>query len=159
MAAESQFLFYALIMGIFITFVYDILRIFRRVIPHNNFWISVEDLFFWIYCTAEVFLLMYHQGNGTLRWFAVLGAFIGMGSYKKLISPFFVKYITMLLNKLLEPLVKFGKWILQPIAKAISKMGKAAGKIKQQTLRKRKHTKWQLKKKLTFLVKMLKMTL
>ena len=54
MANENIFLFYALIMGIFITFVYDILRIFRRVLPHNSFWVSVEDLCFWIYCSAEV---------------------------------------------------------------------------------------------------------
>lgn len=159
MAAESQFLFYALIMGIFITFVYDILRIFRRVVPHNNFWVSVEDLLFWIYCAAEVFLLMYYQGNGTLRWFAILGALVGMGSYKKLISPFFVKYVTLVLNKLIEPIVKVGKWIWRPIGKGASKIRKATGNVRQQATKKRRHIKWRLKKKLTFLVKMLKMTL
>lgn len=159
MAAESQFLFYALIMGIFITFVYDILRIFRRVVPHNNFWVSLEDLLFWMYCAAEVFLLMYYQGNGTLRWFAILGALVGMGSYKKLISPFFVKYVTLLLNKLLQPIVKAGKWILRPIGKVTSKIRKATGNVRQQAAKKRRHIKWRLKKKLTFLVKMLKMTL
>ena len=91
MAAENEFMLYALLMGIFITFIYDILRIFRRVIPHNGFFVSLEDLFFWIYCAMEVFLLMYHESNGTLRWFAVLGAVAGMFAYKKLISPFFVK--------------------------------------------------------------------
>lgn len=98
MANENTFLLHALLMGIFITFVYDGLRILRRVIPHNSFFVSLEDLGFWIYCGAEVFLLMYHESNGTLRWFAVMGALAGMLFYKKLISPFFVKYVSLLLG-------------------------------------------------------------
>ena len=78
MAGENEFLLHALLMGIFITFIYDLLRIFRRVIPHNGFFVSMEDLAFWIYCGGEVFLMMYHEGNGSLRWFAVLGALSGM---------------------------------------------------------------------------------
>ena len=86
MANENIFLFYALAMGIFITFLYDILRIIRRVLPHNHFWVSVEDLSFWIYCAAEVFLLLHHESDGALRWFAVLGALTGMLLYKKLVQ-------------------------------------------------------------------------
>ena len=37
MASEKEFLLHALLMGIFITFVYDLLRIFRRVVPHKAF--------------------------------------------------------------------------------------------------------------------------
>lgn len=159
MAGENEFLLYALIMGIFITFVYDILRIFRRVVPHGNFWISMEDLCFWIYCAMEVFLLMYHESNGTLRWFAVLGAMAGMLAYKKLISPFFVKYASLLLNKMIEPIVKAAKWLWRPIAKSGAKLKGTAGKVKHRAFGKKSHIKWILKKKLTMLVKMLKMTL
>ena len=84
MAGENQFLLHSLMMGAFILFVYDILRVIRRVIPHGWFWVAVEDLVFWFYCGAEVFLLMYHESNGTLRWFAVTGALVGMFLYKKL---------------------------------------------------------------------------
>ena len=55
MASENEFLLYSLLTGIFITFVYDLLRIFRRVIPHKLIFVSLEDLAFWIYCAAEVF--------------------------------------------------------------------------------------------------------
>ena len=34
--------------------LYDIFRIFRRVVPHGNFWIGVEDFFYWLCCTAVV---------------------------------------------------------------------------------------------------------
>lgn len=122
MANENEFLLHALFMGIFVTFVYDILRIFRRVVPHNSFFVSLEDCLFWVYCAVRVFLLMYHESNGTLRWFAIFGALSGMYVYMRLVSPLFVKYVSWLLQKLLHilgralgfllrPVVRFIKWI------------------------------------------------
>lgn len=103
MEQENLFLLHALRMGIFISFLYDILRVYRRLFPHGLFWVSVEDLVFWIYCSAEVFFLMHREGDGNLRWFAVLGAMLGMGVYVKLVSPLFVKYSLMVLG----PVVRF----------------------------------------------------
>lgn len=153
---ENLFLFYALLMGIFITFVYDILRIFRRVIPHGSFLVSVEDIGFWIYCGVKVFLLMYHESDGTLRWFAVLGALVGMLLYKKLISGFFVKGASFLLQKLLGILVKVGTILLKPLAAVLKKARKSAIARKAKASREKEHRRWHLKKKLTFLGKMLK---
>lgn len=156
MVNENLFLLYALLMGIFITFVYDILRIVRRVIPHRNWLVSLEDIGFWIYCAAKVFLLMYHESNGTLRWFAVLGAMVGMSLYKLLISPFFVKYTSLALKKVLKVLVKIVSILCKPMAAVLRKARKAAEKGKVRALRRREHRKWWLKKKLTFLGKMIK---
>ncbi len=156
MENENIFLFYALLMGIFITFVYDILRIIRRVIPHGSFLISIEDIAFWIYCAVKVFVLMYHESNGTLRWFAILGALVGMLLYKKLISTFFVKYTSLLLQKVIGILGKIGKLIFKPFIYATNKGKKAANKAKTRVVRRRSHLKWFLKKKLTFLRKMIK---
>ena len=47
---EIQFLLHSVLLGIIITFVYDNIRVVRRVVPHKSFFVSVEDLFFWI-CT------------------------------------------------------------------------------------------------------------
>lgn len=152
---ENVFLFYALLMGIFITFVYDILRIFRRVIPHGSFLVSLEDIAFWIYCAAEVFLLMYHESNGTLRWFAVLGAMVGMLAYKKLISTSFVKYMSRILQKLLILINKVGGIILKPFCLAGRKVLGTAGKA----VHKGKRNGHFVKKKLTFFLKVLKMNL
>lgn len=162
MANENVFLLYALLMGIFITFIYDILRIFRRVVPHGELWVSFEDIAFWIYCAAKVFLLMYHESDGTLRWFAVLGALVGMMAYKKLVSPFLVKYVSLLLRKILQALAKAGAFLLKPVGKlwtrmqiAISKASAGAMQRKRRKEgRKRSHF---MKKKLTYLLKVLKM--
>ncbi len=159
MTAENRFLLYALFMGIFITFVYDFIRIFRRVVPHGTLWISLEDLGFWIYCGVEVFLLMYHESDGTLRWFAVLGAFVGMFLYKKLISTYFVKYVSLGIIKLLAPLKKFLSWVSKPFVKVIRVLKEKAKSAKGKIKRNPRRIRWYLKKKLTFLLKMLKMTI
>ena len=155
MADENMFLLYALIMGIFITFVYDLLRIFRRVVPHNRFWVSAEDLGFWIYCAAQVFLLMYHESNGSLRWFAVLGAMVGMMVYKKTISVILVKYVSLVLSKILSFIGKGLKFLLRPFAF----VGKAAGKAAGRVSGKQKSLNNFLKNKLKLFFKMLKMVI
>ena len=152
MSSENEFLLHALLMGIFITFVYDILRIFRRVVPHGGFLVSLEDMVFWIYCAAEVFLMMYHESNGNLRWFAVIGALIGMLLYKKLVSPWFVKYVSLWLGKVL-------KFILKPFRTAKAKGEAAAKAVGNKFYRLMRNGKRHIKIRLTFLLKMLKMTL
>lgn len=159
MVNENAFLLYALVMGIFVTFVYDILRIMRRVFPHSGFMTSLEDLGFWIYCAAEVFLLMYQMSDGTLRWFAVLGALVGIVVYKKLVSPWFVKYTSLALKKVVEILGRVFRFIFKPIKKLLRKIGQTVRKNAGRAAYRRHKVKKVFKKKLTFLLKVLKMTM
>lgn len=159
MENENIFLLHALLMGIFITFVYDLLRIFRRVVPHASFFVSLEDLVFWVYCGAEVFLLMYRESDGSLRWFAVLGALFGMFLYKKLVSRLFVKYVSLFLNKLLEILRKIFKFICRPFCFAGRKAGKTAYKAGGGIHRLLRRMGRAVKNRLTIFLKMLKMSL
>ena len=101
---ENVFLLHAVLLGVEITFLYDILRILRRVFVHSGIMVSLEDIAFWIYCAGEVFLLMFRESNGNLRWFAVLGALTGMYLYHRAFSPLLVKYISGLLNSILNPI-------------------------------------------------------
>ncbi len=159
MASESVFLLHALFMGIFITFVYDLLRIFRRVVPHAAFFVSLEDRVFWIYCGAEVFLLMYHEGNGSLRWFAVIGALAGMLLYKWLVSRLLVKYVSLTLNKVLQVLGKIIKFIGRPFCFAGRKAGKTAHRAGGKMHRLLHRIKSGIKNRLTIFLKLLKMNL
>lgn len=129
MEGENIFLLHAFLLGVFITFIYDLLRIFRRVIPHSAFFVSLEDLLFWIYCAGEVFLMMYHESDGTLRWFAVGGALFGMFLYKKILSRILVKYVSLVLNKVLSAVGKVLAWLCTPLRFAGRKTGKAVRKI------------------------------
>lgn len=148
MVNENSFVIYAMIMGVFITFLYDIIRIFRRVVPHGSFLTALEDIVFWIYSASEVFLLMYHESDGTLRWFAVLGAMAGMFCYKKLISGPFVKYVSFLLNKIVLLAKKIIDILLKPfrvVGGKVAHKGRKEGRL--------------FKKKLTFFLKVLKMNM
>lgn len=106
MSSEVVYMLCAFRLGIGITFLYDCLRVFRRVLPHSGFWVSLEDLLFWCYCTAEVFLMMNRVSNGILRWYAVLGALAGMGLYLGIFSKPFVRVGTAVWKKPVEFLGK-----------------------------------------------------
>ena len=99
---DNYFLFYSLVMGISVTVLYDLLRIFRRVVKHGDALISLEDLIYWVVVAISVFYMMHEENNGTMRWFAILGALTGMFIYKKLISNFFVNTISSAFNFLLK---------------------------------------------------------
>ncbi len=159
MANENEFLLQSLFMGVFITFIYDILRIFRRVIPHRKFAISLEDILFWIYCAVKVFLMMHHESNGTLRWFAVLGALTGMLLYKKLFSPFFVKWVSFGLQKVIGFVAKIVSILFKPFMAVGKKAAKTANKAKKGVSSQSGRLKRLIKNKLTFFLKVLKMNL
>lgn len=152
MASENEFLLHAFLLGVFVTLLYDLLRIFRRIVPHNLFFVSVEDLGFWVYCGAEVFLLMYRESNGTLRWFAVFGALLGMALYRKLCSPFLVKYVSLILGKVLG-------WLSWPLRKLMRFAGKGAAKTRSCIATLIHRIGRQIKNKLTYFLKMLKIGL
>ncbi len=152
MASENVFLIYAVLMGILITFIYDWLRILRRLIPHNNFGVSVEDLIFWVFCAIEVFLLMNNESNGTLRWFAVLGALTGMIAYKKIISAFLVKYVTLILQTIF-------RFLWKPFSIIGNFIRKGSQKVSRRIVHRRNRIGLFLKNKLTLFLKLLKIVL
>lgn len=123
MSEENVFLLSAFASGIFITFIYDILRIFRRVVPHGGLMVSLEDMVFWIYCAIHIFQLMHRESNGSLRWFAVMGALAGMLLYKKTVSSLLVRYVSLILCRALGLLGRLLRFFLRPAARA----GRMAG--------------------------------
>lgn len=149
---ENQFLFYSIAMGAFITFVYDLLRILRRVISHNSFFVSLEDLAFWVFCAVSVFLMMLRLSDGTLRWFAVLGALAGMFVYRKTVSGFWVKSVSGLLGGLLRITGKILEFFSRPFRVA----GRKGKETVQCGARRGKLFFRYLKNRLTRLPKMLK---
>lgn len=159
MANENEFLVHALLMGIFVTFVYDVIRIFRRVVTHNSFFVSLEDLGFWIYCGGTVFLLMYHESNGELRWFAVLGAVGGMLLYGKTVSPFFVKYVSLILSRLLGIAGRALRWLFRPLRSLLRKAGRGAKRAEGGAARIFRSIGRRIKFRLTYFMKMLKIGL
>ena len=97
---EIMFLLDSFFLGAVITCVYDSFLILRRLIRHNMLLISLEDLVFWIACAVSVYYVLYEENNGILRWFAVVGACVGMIAYKKTLSPWIVCGVSGVLEKI-----------------------------------------------------------
>ena len=66
---ELLFLGSSVLVGMGLFFLYDILRIFRRILPHGNIWIGVEDFLYWIILPA--WSLSFYTGKMT-AWCAGL---------------------------------------------------------------------------------------
>lgn len=61
------------------------------MISHRNFWVSLEDLVFWVYAAVLIFKLQLELSQGVLRGFSILGMLLGMGLYNKLIGGFLIR--------------------------------------------------------------------
>ncbi|MEG1973272.1 MAG: spore cortex biosynthesis protein YabQ [Oscillospiraceae bacterium] len=78
----------AFFMGMASVLAYLILLGFRAVIPHNSFFLGVEDFLFCVILSLKVFLLAMQLTFGELRWYIFVG--IGSGA---LIMALFLKKI------------------------------------------------------------------
>ena len=63
--------------GIYVCLIYFAIRVLRRIVKHSLFWISIEDLVFWIGTGIYLFIEMYRTCAGSIRWYFVLGVSVG----------------------------------------------------------------------------------
>lgn len=80
----------SMLAGNIVFLVYCCLRVFRRIIGHGLFLISVEDFFFWLWTGLYLFGKIYDTSDGSIRWFFVAGVFAG-GACSYFAAHFFVK--------------------------------------------------------------------
>ena len=90
----------SLVMGGWLMIVYDSLRLLRLLIHHNSLFMGMEDFFYWIYAGGAVFMLLYEQNDGSFRFYAVAGVFLGMAAYDRFVSRIFFRCLK-----------KFSRWL------------------------------------------------
>ena len=73
--------------------VYSAIRVVRRIIKHNLFFVSLEDLIFWIGTGIYLFAKIYQTSNGSIRWYFVIGVLVGGILTHLIIYKFIKKYI------------------------------------------------------------------
>lgn len=76
-ANELSIFVSACLLGNLICLVYYALRVFRRLVKHSLFWVSIEDLIFWVGTAIYLFMEMYRTCGGSIRWYFVLGVLVG----------------------------------------------------------------------------------
>ena len=74
------------VLGILLMISYDLLRLFRLLIPHGSLWTGLEDFFYWIYCAVMTFSLLFYENDGILRGYVIVSSFLGMFLYDRLVS-------------------------------------------------------------------------
>lgn len=103
---ELQFFAFSLLRGILILLIYDLIRIFRRVVPHGAAAIALEDILYWLLTAFLIFQLLYRENDGTIRGYALLAVGLGMLVYYRTLSKFLVNALAWILNKILSFLLK-----------------------------------------------------
>jgi len=133
---EALFFGVSVLCGMGLIFIYDLFRILRRLIPHGNIWIGIEDACYWLFSTVAVFLLLYRENDGMMRAFCFLGIGIGGAIYAFLLSRFVVKICVKIFGGVLKlfrkifgvigkPFVGTARKILNFLGKQLKKLYKA----------------------------------
>lgn len=113
---ELDFFLYAALSGIILSAAYDIFRILRRIYAHSCIWIAIEDFIYWIGSALFISYILLKENNGTIRWFFVLGIFLGMLIYNLTLSHYLVQFISGILNKLLTVIIRIFKTLFFPFS-------------------------------------------
>jgi len=103
---ELQFFGLAVLRGVLILVLYDIIRIIRRVMPHGIWIVTVEDIAYWIATALLVFQLLYQENDGAVRGYALLAVAVGMLLYHQTVSNWLVSHISGILRWCLGILLK-----------------------------------------------------
>lgn len=136
---EAVFLGISLLLGVGLFFLYDIFRIFRRIVPHGNVWIALEDICYWMVCTAAVFVMLYQENDGMVRGFALGGIVLGMLCYYCLFSRLVIRLHVAVLRAVLGVLRKiFGFFykIFSFLFRPFCRVGKKGGGFLKKQLKK-----------------------
>ncbi len=152
---ELTFFTHSVLMGLVITFIYDWIRVLRRLFKHGTVLMSVEDLLFWLACGIGVFYMLYRENDGTLRWFAVFGAAVGMFFYKLVVRDAFVNVMSTCLHKIMWFVFHLLQIVLKPL-KCLYSVGKTFVLYMGKKLKKCKDF---IKKRLTVFIKTIRMVL
>ena len=152
---EVTFFLHSILMGLIITFAYDWIRIFRRLFKHGKVLTSIEDLLYWFACGIGVFYMLYMENSGVLRWFAVMGAALGMFFYKAIIKNRFADVMSTYIHKIMWFIFRMIQIVLKPIKCLFS----AARRFVRFIFRIIKKVKQFVKKRLTVFIKNLRIVL
>lgn len=115
MNREVILFFQAACAGGVLLLCYDILVVFRRVMPHCKAVMAVQDVLFWVLAGFVLFAGIYRGNEGKLRNFLFLGSFLGFCLCRVTISPIFVAAFVKILGLAVFLAEKTVKRLLFPV--------------------------------------------
>lgn len=128
MLSEVNVFLSALLTGIAIGFIYDLLRMKRRALKTRKFIVGVEDVLFWIFAAVLVFITAYVSNQGEIRLYFFLAMILGISIYFWLFSHWITLIIIFTVKIVIWPFVKLAVLLKPPARWLISLAGKATRK-------------------------------
>ena len=86
LTSEVRLFGVSLVMGVWLMILYDILRVFRAVLPHGTLAVNLEDLVYFVYCGFQTFDMLYVYQNGIIRFYAIGAVGLGMILYERIVG-------------------------------------------------------------------------
>ena len=121
----------SLLLGTSMSFIYDLIRCFRRLVSHNNFFIALSDLVFWLFGACVTIACINRYNYGSLRWYVLFGMFLGFLVYHYTVSRVFMfvaDYVIAFIRKICKKckvlLKKINKWGKMCPKKGSGKVGR-----------------------------------
>ena len=139
-AEQIQVFIIFVIVGIIISFLFDMFRILRKVYKFSNMLIYMQDILFWLLTGIIILQAIYKFNSGDIRIFLFLGIFVGVFIYISLFSIYVIKigsFILKLINTLIRKLINVFK---VPICKILNFMVKYYRNLRKNVLKKLKST-------------------
>ncbi|MGB9679276.1 MAG: spore cortex biosynthesis protein YabQ [Thermoanaerobacteraceae bacterium] len=117
--------------GLIIGFVYNIYKVLRNIFKVKKFLSDISDILFWTVSTIIIIYFLYLSNYIEIRFYVFLGFMTGILIYNYLFSEF----VTKLLLKLYNILVKFVKILLYPLLYILVMFKKQFGFLNNNILR------------------------
>lgn len=88
---QYSMLIVSLLLGAVMGFAYDLLRCLRRIIPHNLFFVSLEDFAYWFVWTLIIIDSIVEYNYGEIRIYFFVALLVGFVIYRTTIGWVFMK--------------------------------------------------------------------
>ena len=99
---ELHLIVQSVCLGAALCCLYDLIRILRRLFPRGTVFTGLEDLLWWAIAAVAVFALVYHENGGIVRAYIVVFVLSGMCLWELAAGRWLVKYISRILNLVLD---------------------------------------------------------
>lgn len=116
------------LLGAALAFAYDLIRIFRLLVPHADIVVDLEDLAFWLFTAWTVFGTLFKYNQGALRGYAFIGMFAGVIIYALTLS----RLIMYIVRKMVPYWKKGFAWLFKPFRQFVGFLRKELKNAKDE---------------------------
>ena len=136
LAPSTLLFFYSILTGAFLGVVYDIFRILRIAYPPKKIGIIAQDITFALICIIATLIFLQFFTNGALRFFVLVGEFLGFLLYYLTIgvivikmAKVIIKIVKKILYIVIWPFRKIFGWFFSKLSPLLNRFIQKLSKI------------------------------